>query len=226
MTQQDIIEMMSAPEQIAPSRIPELYEFLREYPYSQTFRALYLKALCNAEDFRYDAECGIAAIYAGDREVLSELMSKKYVHVEKKEENSREVAEKNREKEALDPHCRIAPMTDIISELEKMEPKIQTTGKKGNKKHDGLIDDFLKKSEKGSVAISVPKVGDNQSVEDKTKGQGGDQFYTETLAKIYIKQEKYEQAVKIFRRLMVKNSEKSVYFADQVRFLEKLMDNL
>lgn len=225
MTQQDIIEMMRAPERIAPSRIPELYEFLREYPYSQTFRVLYLRALCNAGDFRYDAECGLAAIYAGDREVLAEQMEKKYLPQEKVEEKNEDATQASNLKK--DDNLRVAaPVTDIISELEKLDSLPLPAKKKGNKKHQGLIDDFLKKSESGTVTINSPKDSDNQQVEDKTSGQGREQFYTETLAKIYIKQKKYDHAVKIFRRLMLKNSEKSVYFADQVRFLEKLMDNL
>lgn len=225
MTQQDIIEMMRAPERIAPSRIPELYEFLREYPYSQTFRVLYLRALCNAGDFRYDAECGLAAIYAGDREVLAEQMEKKYLPQEKVEEKNENATQTSNLKK--DDNLRVAaPVTDIISELEKLDSLPLPAKKKSNKKHQGLIDDFLKKSESGTVTINSPKDSDNQQVEDKTSGQGREQFYTETLAKIYIKQKKYDHAVKIFRRLMLKNSEKSVYFADQVRFLEKLMDNL
>jgi len=225
MTQQDIIEMMRAPERIAPGKITELYEFLREYPYSHTFRVLYLRALCNAGDFRYDAECGMASIYAGDREVLAEQMEKKYLPQEEvagKDEDASQASILTKE----DNRSVTAPMTDIISELEKLDNLPLPAKKKNNKKHQGLIDDFLKKSESGAVTINSPKESDNQQVEDKTSGQGREEFYTETLAKIYIKQKKYDLAVKIFRRLMLKNSEKSVYFADQVRFLERLMDNL
>lgn len=50
--------------------------------------------------------------------------------------------------------------------------------------------------------------------------------FTETLARIYIKQKKYEQAVEIFRSLMLKNPEKSIYFADRIRFLEKVINHL
>ena len=49
--------------------------------------------------------------------------------------------------------------------------------------------------------------------------------FTETLAKIYIKQHKYSRALEIIRGLYLKYPEKNIYFADQIRFLEKLIIN-
>lgn len=46
---------------------------------------------------------------------------------------------------------------------------------------------------------------------------------SESLAKIYIKQGKYSRAFEIISDLNLKNPEKSIYFADQLRFLKKLM---
>ena len=45
----------------------------------------------------------------------------------------------------------------------------------------------------------------------------------ESLAKIYIKQRRYDKAYEIIHALSLNNSEKSVYFADQLRFLQKLI---
>ena len=51
------------------------------------------------------------------------------------------------------------------------------------------------------------------------------EFFTETLARIYIKQKKYDRALEIIRSLYLNYPEKSIYFADQIRFLEKLVRN-
>ena len=50
-----------------------------------------------------------------------------------------------------------------------------------------------------------------------------EEFYTETLAHIYIKQHKYERALEIIKALSTNNPKKNSYFADQIRFLEKLI---
>ena len=52
-----------------------------------------------------------------------------------------------------------------------------------------------------------------------------DPYFTETLAQIYIKQGKYNKAIEIIRRLSLNVPEKNRYFADQIRFLEKLILN-
>ena len=63
----------------------------------------------------------------------------------------------------------------------------------------------------------MPEIGDN----DK---EGDENYFTETLAQIYIKQGRYSKALEIIKRLNL-NYQKNAYFADQIRFLEKLIIN-
>ena len=50
-------------------------------------------------------------------------------------------------------------------------------------------------------------------------------YFTETLARIYVKQGRYSKALEIIKRLNLNYPKKSAYFADQIRFLEKLITN-
>lgn len=52
-----------------------------------------------------------------------------------------------------------------------------------------------------------------------------DSLLSESLAKIYIRQGRYERAYEIISGLNLKFPKKSVYFADQLRFLKKLIIN-
>ena len=52
-----------------------------------------------------------------------------------------------------------------------------------------------------------------------------DSCFTETLAKIYVKQQRYSKALEIIKKLSLKYPKKNAYFADQIRFLEKLIIN-
>ena len=64
-----------------------------------------------------------------------------------------------------------------------------------------------------------------QMVEPKEEEMLDESYITETLAKIYIKQRKYSRALEIIRSLYLQFPEKNAYFADQIRFLEKLIIN-
>ena len=52
-----------------------------------------------------------------------------------------------------------------------------------------------------------------------------DSSLTESLAKIYIKTRRYERAYEILNDLSLRFPEKSAYFADQLRFLQKVIVN-
>ena len=58
--------------------------------------------------------------------------------------------------------------------------------------------------------------------EEQTENSG---VFTETLARIYIKQGKYERALQIIQRLDREHPQKFGYYKDQMRFLEKLIVN-
>lgn len=58
---------------------------------------------------------------------------------------------------------------------------------------------------------------------EETGASTENDFFTETLASIYIKQKRYDKALEIIRLLYLKFPNKNVYFADQIRYLEKLL---
>ena len=45
---------------------------------------------------------------------------------------------------------------------------------------------------------------------------------TETLAKVYLEQKKYENAIQAFKILSLKYPEKGGFFADQIKKIKKL----
>ena len=47
----------------------------------------------------------------------------------------------------------------------------------------------------------------------------------EEKSRLYIRQKKYSEAIEILRQLNLINPKKSIYFADQIRFLEKIIAN-
>lgn len=62
------------------------------------------------------------------------------------------------------------------------------------------------------------EVSDGQSLQTEPED------LSETLARIMIKNGNYRKALEIMTDLNLKNSKKSIYFADQIRFLNKLIE--
>ena len=93
-------------------------------------------------------------------------------------------------------------------------------------KGQSLIDDFIN-IDKGRFTLSEepesPQLTEEEpETDDNTSNEG---IFTETLARIYIKQGKYSQALEIIQRLSLVYPKKNAYFADQIRFLKKLIIN-
>ena len=95
------------------------------------------------------------------------------------------------------------------------------------KEHDALIDSFIEAEQNGE--LFVPKaqnlLGSDSQEDDvvSLKKIREKAFLSESLAKIYVKQHKYEQALAIFSSLNLKYSKKYTYFADQIRYLETVL---
>ena len=90
-------------------------------------------------------------------------------------------------------------------------------------KGQDLIDTFLEQ-EKGRIVLDLPEEEPSDSDHDHEE-EGEEEYFTETLARIYIKQGRYQRALDIITRLSERYPKKNAYFADQIRFLEKLIIN-
>ena len=91
-------------------------------------------------------------------------------------------------------------------------------------KTEQLLDAFLSAgNERPSFNLVPSSDGDDASVTDDEPEQLDDSCFTPTLAQIYLKQRRYDKALEIIRSLYLNFPNKSIYFADQIRYLEKLI---
>jgi predicted Zn-dependent protease len=92
-------------------------------------------------------------------------------------------------------------------------------------KGQSLIDDFLNKDGAKIQLQEQPTYKPEIETPAETPAEGEESYFTETLAKIYIKQGRYSKALEIIQRLNLNYPKKNAYFADQIRFLKKLIAN-
>jgi len=83
-----------------------------------------------------------------------------------------------------------------------------------------LIDRFIDKNPK---IISVKK--ENNKIISITKNKSDSSLMTETLAKVYLEQKKFSEAIKAYEILSLKYPEKSGFFADQIKRTKILQNN-
>ena len=169
-----------------------LKEVLNSYPFFQLASAYYLKSLKEQEKETFEKLLPKTAILTYDRSVL-----RKWIF--SSEELNIDL-KNNKEKHSF------LDWFDVINgDEENVDEKID------------LIDRFIKNSPK--IILNEEFKSENKLiVETKMK----DELVTETLAKIYISQEKYKKAIKAYEILSLKYPKKSSLFADQIKSIKNL----
>ena len=93
-----------------------------------------------------------------------------------------------------------------------------------------LIDKFIQERPKITpipAPGNTPEPSQKQTVKDSLKDleapypRPTDSLMTETLARVYLQQKNYKKAIQAYKILILKNPEKSGFFADQIRAIEK-----
>ena len=113
----------------------------------------------------------------------------------------------------------------------KNDEKRPATPQNSRQRNMDLIDSFIS-SNKPHRIMAAPtersaEPENTQDVSEAVEDSSSEQtdVLTETLARIYIKQHKYDQAINIFSKLKLKNPDKSAYFAAQISELRKKLND-
>lgn len=119
----------------------------------------------------------------------------------------------------------------LAKEEEQSVPDLSELGGDGVSENDLLINRFIAQSKqrKSSFLSGGGQEELPQEVAEApapvVPAEEDTPMLSESLAKIYIKQRRYEKALEIIQSLSLNFPEKSIYFADQIRFLKKLIVN-
>lgn len=73
----DFTYLLKKPREINPEQTEAIENIIKEFPYFQSARAVFLKGLKNQDSFRYNNELKVTAAHTGDRSVLFEFITSK-----------------------------------------------------------------------------------------------------------------------------------------------------
>ena len=170
----------------------ELKKILNSYPYFQFVSAHLLKTLKIQEKESFNELLPKTALLSYNRKVLRDWLF-----------TSEEID--NNDNSKVEKYSFLDWFDIINDEVPKVEKKLD------------LIDEFIKNSPK--IKFSKEEKSDNNIIID-TKIK--DELITETLAKIYVTQKKFNKAIKAYDILSLKYPKKSSFFADQINYIKKL----
>lgn len=247
MTCAELYQLMDDPGNLSEKTLPELKQIVADFPYFHAARILYLKNLAVLEDIRLKVDLKKMAIYIPDRMKLFMLLEgdryvKPLAQLNEKDGNIRKENKFNlvdsflsettdSERNIIDESLVFHPPAsgDYVQWLLNDESKSDVSDKKMQRQE--LIDSFIENESEhfGKRLVMEPSANEEEKnkVENISLNPEKDildaSYFTETLAHVYIKQKRYDKALEIIKNLSLKYPEKNIYFADQIRFLEKLI---
>ena len=205
MNQYNISNIIADPASINKEKINQLNEIIKEFPYFHTGQLLLCKGLHNIDSIRFNTQLRKAASYAANRKVLFQLISK-----QQNKKTKKTISINN--KLIKDEYHSFIDWLSII--------KTEKIDRSKNIKSNQIIDIFIKnqpslsKNNKQKFFKST-EIGKKSILENKD-------LITETLAKVYTKQQHFDKAISAYQKLSLKYPQKSSYFADQIKLITKL----
>ena len=240
LTQTELSQYMADNSLLSEETLPKLKDAMQRYPYFASLSLLYLKNLALLHDPSFETVLARLAIAVPDRKQLfllldpsnSNMMPLTDLEAAPHTVDTFSLIDDYRsEKKMEEPDAKDVSLllntsvsTDYLHwDLKKPQDEAEAPVQL---QHADLIDSFIENELQRPMVLPTAK--ENSAVRDRIEAledKSKDSFFTETLARIYVKQKRYEKALQIIQKLSLNYPEKNVYFADQISFLEKLIIN-
>jgi hypothetical protein len=215
MTHDEFIQLLKQPEMVEKKHIPELKEMVSFYPYFAEAKVLLARAMLKSNNLHANHYVDYAALCVPNRRNLffilfpQKRVSSKPIQVDRIPKYEGTYFDMIKMMEAQG--------NDAKESFKNLAQKLKEAREKISEGSESVKE--VAKS-RPSIQSSIPEYFDLD--EEQTLK---DEYLTEDYAKKLIKERKFEAALAILNKLNLIIPKKSVYFADQIRFLEKILLN-
>ena len=211
----------------------QLEKITKIYPYFQTAFFFYVKSLQYQEKINFEDILEKTAVLTYDRTLLmnwinkkidfkaSRLKVKKEISLIKPKEDKKYLI-KNEKADSINLNTKKLSFSKWISISQKQIFNNVESTKKNNFENWSLINSFL---DNNNETRSIKKISSSSDIDLSYRNNFSDEeLMTETLAKIFVKQEKFDKALQAYRILSLKYPEKNGLFALQIVQIKKILN--
>ncbi|MDP4238970.1 MAG: hypothetical protein Q8904_05795 [Bacteroidota bacterium] len=220
MTNEDFMTVIRQPETVRGEYLADLKEIVERYPYFTQTRLLLLKALQQSSSIHYGANLKVASVYSSSRRLL-------YYYLYPEKMLSTEPYQRNKAGKSTGDYFDM--INSIESEGGDTKQSLKNLAEKLKSARAMVIPRSGQPVNKPVVSNNDPVKIEKEEIPLKPVLEGqnipASMEISESNAKKMIIERKYIEAIEILRALNLNNPKKSVYFADQIRFLEKVIVN-
>jgi len=243
MNRKDFLKLIHDPTAPPQAAREELQEIVEKFPFFQSAQLIYFLALLNEDNIHQHKRLKMAAAYAGNRGLLKKYVEtikfyadiqspppaaeiEKEPHSEDRkngrhDEKTAEAKETPaKETNTIDNTTTDPPEAEPPDDLTHEPPSASGQNQKNqpeSKSKKELIDRFIENSPRIIRSKTDFFDPDNYA---RSSQKYHDDIVSETLARIFHAQGKFEKAIKIYQKLSLINPEKSSYFAAQIKKIE------
>ena len=216
MTHEEFIAIVRKPELVASEHISDFKELVDLYPYFAATRLFYVKALKDSKSIQFAGNLKIASLYCSSRRWL-------YYYLNPERLVSPVAFRRERATKSAGDYFDLMNIVesdggDTKQSLKNLAERLKLARAVVTSSPEIV----MAKSDINSDELNVVPV----EVEKQTAGMDAvSEIISENKAKELIVSKKYAEAIEILKVLNLNNPKKSVYFADQIRFLEKIIAN-
>jgi len=237
LTHENIVSFIDSPENVEDAQLDILISLVNKYPFSGFLNTLLAKIYNVRNHISYKTQLQRAAITSCDREILYYYIQRDKLLYRIKDvledtnptEKIKDDSYKDEELEVLEKNV-LSAAINLSIQQEVTNDVVENKEEKKQKREDlsnvqmpltSWLFSSVTKDEVKIVKTADKKPFFSPIETAKLSIVDNEEFVSETLAEIHVKQGNYPKAIKIYDKLILNYPEKKVFFASRIRYIKE-----